>query len=347
MNKFFLRINGRGNAWPVPLGQHHPFYSCGSSVEYANASFSLLNFRGGVQDKKNLIWEVLIDAGHGTIPFFLNSFNRIPEVLFITHPHLDHILGIDWIAQSYYRFNNKRKYPVYATRTCWTSILTTIPHLNDIVEFHNLEYGLETNVKNIKDVSVTAFPVYHGPHGYGAAMLLFNMKNSYLDNKIIFTGDLLCPILRQEDFKELKGVRYLVSDSNNRFPYPRSNHWGIVNSNAYPDKKHFQTWKDGLILEDLFEPLGKTIAGLKTFSSELKNEKNWKNRLCFTLAALVMKIQPEITLPVHYSGQEDEKYYGEEILCSTGLRKWLKELEPRINFSTSFEVPENGRYYSF
>ena len=44
MNKYYLRINGRGNAWPIPLGQKHPFYSSGDEIDYANASFSIMEF---------------------------------------------------------------------------------------------------------------------------------------------------------------------------------------------------------------------------------------------------------------------------------------------------------------
>ncbi len=33
MNKYYLRINGRGNAWPVSLGQEHPFIQLRSGLE--------------------------------------------------------------------------------------------------------------------------------------------------------------------------------------------------------------------------------------------------------------------------------------------------------------------------
>ena len=136
MDNWFLRINGRGNAWPVPIGQVHPFYSHSGEHEYENASFSLMRFSNELKTREHLEYELMIDAGHGSIPFLLNSYNRIPDALFITHPHFDHILGIDWIAQSYYRFNNKQRYPLYATENCWQTILKTIPHLSELIDFH-------------------------------------------------------------------------------------------------------------------------------------------------------------------------------------------------------------------
>ena len=52
MNRHYLRINGRGNAWPIPLGHVHPFYSDGNVMDYANASFSLMEFKDGEKTKE-------------------------------------------------------------------------------------------------------------------------------------------------------------------------------------------------------------------------------------------------------------------------------------------------------
>lgn len=130
MNKTGIRINGRGNAWSIPLGQEHPMYKREEKPDYANASFSLMSL-SREKSKESVNWELLIDAGHGTIPMLLKTYNRIPEAIVLTHPHLDHFLGIDWVAQSHYRFNNKQKYPLYATQLCRDIFISNLPHLPD------------------------------------------------------------------------------------------------------------------------------------------------------------------------------------------------------------------------
>ena len=42
MSKYYIRVNGVGNAWPVPLGTRHPFYDAGDIEQLANVSFSIL-----------------------------------------------------------------------------------------------------------------------------------------------------------------------------------------------------------------------------------------------------------------------------------------------------------------
>ena len=37
-----VRINGRGNAWPIVLGQDHPFYDRTNIQDLANASASII-----------------------------------------------------------------------------------------------------------------------------------------------------------------------------------------------------------------------------------------------------------------------------------------------------------------
>jgi mRNA degradation ribonuclease J1/J2 len=104
----------------------------------------------------------------------LNNENRVPEAIVLTHPHLDHTLGIDWIAQSYYFTTDKKmRYPIYATKPCFEIVLQMYPHLKKILAFTELIPGVSAKIKEVSDVSVTAYPVFHGESGFGAAMLLF------------------------------------------------------------------------------------------------------------------------------------------------------------------------------
>ncbi len=263
----------------------------------------------------------MIDAGHGSIPFLLNSYNRIPDALFITHSHFDHILGIDWIAQNYYRFNNKQRYPLYATENCWQTILKTIPHLSELIDFHPLEFGINTEIHGLKNVYVTAFPVYHGSSAGGSAMFLFEIeKDMGKLAKVVFTGDVLLPLLNERASERLSNVNYLVVDANNRFPYPKSNHWSISRGEGL-STKFLDDFLRKLDTAPVLEPFtySSDFADLPEYFESLKAKLKNKNDFCLTVFDLVNKIDPEITLPVHYSGQEDKSYYHKTILNSKGL----------------------------
>ncbi|MCK4747182.1 MAG: hypothetical protein KAT15_09110, partial [Bacteroidales bacterium] len=117
MSKYFVRVNGVGNAWPVPIGTEHPFYDAADPEQLANVSFSLLKSSTGTPDPENLEWEVLIDAGHGIVQYLIRHGNRLPDSVVLTHAHLDHTLSLDWIIQSYYRYHQKqKKMPLYASQ---------------------------------------------------------------------------------------------------------------------------------------------------------------------------------------------------------------------------------------
>lgn len=55
-------VHGRGNAWPVPLGEDHPFYNRKDPLDLSNAASSLQ-----LMEADKVLSSVLIDAGHGTV----------------------------------------------------------------------------------------------------------------------------------------------------------------------------------------------------------------------------------------------------------------------------------------
>ncbi|HSH53089.1 MAG TPA: MBL fold metallo-hydrolase [Bacteroidales bacterium] len=338
MSQVQVRINGRGNAWPVFLGQNHPFYNRKDYGDLANASCSLLKKNN--QEKNKIEWELLIDAGHGTVQYLLQNHNRIPEAVFITHPHIDHFLGIDWIIQSYYRLF-KKTYPVYATFLTWKKILTALPHLETLVDFNELKPYSSVFVKEATDTHVTAYPVYHGQNAEGAAMFLFENNKK----KILFTGDLLCPLLKENDFVKLNNIDLLVADANNRFPYPQSNHWSVT---TIIDENKFNFLEDylknhslGLLLSPHLKPY--TPIYYSNCFDYFLNQEFTIQSFIFDIISFVEKIQFKQIVFLHYSGSEDEKYYKQSILNSTKLKSWILKQFYNHYIESSVVLPYVGQ----
>ncbi len=339
MSQVQLRINGRGNAWPVFLGQDHPFYNREKHEDLANASCSIL--KRNRKDKNEIEWELLIDAGHGTVQYFLQNHNRIPEAIFITHPHIDHFLGIDWIIQSYSKTYQK-PYPVYATILTWKKILTALPHLETLVNFNELTPYSSVSVKEVSDIQVTAFPVYHGQNAEGAAMFLIEVEGK----KVLFTGDLLCPLLKEADFAKLENVDLLVTDANNRFSYPQSNHWSVTTKIGENRSLFLEDYINnhslGLLLSPHLKPY--TPIYYSNCFDYFLNQEFTTQSFIFDIISFVEQILPKQVVFLHYSGSEDEKYYQEAILNSSELQVWIKNIIRNHSIKAVVTVPFAGQY---
>jgi len=349
MENIFIRTNGRGNAWPVLLGKGHPFYSKNKFEDIANSSFSIISKNGNEQGEDNINWEVLIDAGHGIVQYLIKENNRIPEAIFLTHPHIDHTISIDWIIQSFYRSESK-KFPVYATKLCWESTLQSFSHLKSMVEFHELKPGVSTSVAEIKQMSVTAFPVYHGDQVLGSAMLVFEVEDVNKEiNKAIFSGDLLCPILRKQDIEYLADAKVIYVDSNNRFPSISTNHWSIVSNN--PNSKNISNkiveYKQNLSLTRIVSPQIKREFDTITneFFDLFLKEKFHENDICMSVFDFLEKMRIENAMLIHYSGNEDRKNYNENILNENDLLKWAINEAKQNKINSNFYVPFIGHFF--
>ena len=113
--------------------------------------------------------------------------------------------------------------------TNFSFLSTSFPQLPPITSFQELIPGVETGIEGIPEIKLMPLPVYHGDRAPGPNMLVFQINlPDGSDRKIIFTGDILCPLLRKADFRLLSGAVMLFTDANNRFPYPASNHWSIT-----------------------------------------------------------------------------------------------------------------------
>lgn len=343
-----IRTNGRGNAWPVPLGREHPFYDKDKFEDLANASFSIMGF---AEDNK-LQKELLIDAGHGAIQYLIKSGNRIPDAIFLTHPHIDHTLSIDWIIQSYRRQYNK-KYPVYASPLCWEQTLASFPQIQNMVEFKPLLPGKTRKIDEFMNMDVTFYPVFHGDSAAGSGMLLFEYENNKDRKKALFTGDILLPLLRESDFEHLQNCDVVYSDANNRFPYPNSNHWSVLRPELIGEKKSelLNDWlkSKGNKINWLIRPnvpvkYSKTIHG---FFEQFLKETYSGQQLVLSVFDLGKKISAHHIHLVHYSGAEDKKHYSKKILNTEELQTFVNKAATQLNLKSKFIVPHVGDMFKW
>lgn len=341
----FIRVNGRGNAWPVFLGGESAFYDVSSSEDLSNASYSIIHYKGREICTKNIDWEILIDAGHHTVPFLIKNGNRIPEAVVLTHGHMDHTLGLDWLAQSQYFLSGKEKLiSVYATKPVWQFVKQSYSHLERIINFRELLPGKETHVQEAKELIVTSYPVFHGKHASGASMLLFNVGNS---KRALFTGDMLCPLLRTKDYSSLAGAEIVFIDSNNRFPYPDSNHGSIVpnqpNSNKISGR--LEEWLSKANMNYLVAPHARKDYNKHhhAYFEEFLSDFNAPATMPHTVFDFIRKTNISNVNLIHYGGMEDSKYYNAKQLSAEKLQNWAHEQAQRHGLeNVSFKVPEAG-----
>jgi len=342
-----IRTNGRGNAWPIPLGREHPFYDKNQFEDLANASFSIIQY-----NKKSVQKELLIDAGHGAIQYLIKSGNRIPDAIFLTHPHIDHTLSVDWVVQSYWR-QYKKKYPIYASPLCWEQTLATFPQLEKLVEFKALYAGKSRIIDEFEGMSVVFYPVFHGESAVGAGMLLFEYGQNEKTKKALFTGDILIPLLRKRDFERLQNCDVVYTDANNRFPYPNSNHWSVVRPELIDESESefLKGWQKSkankinwLIRPNVPLKYNKTIHG---FFEEFLKEKYSGQELILSVFDLSEKINAKNIHLVHYSGAEDFKHYGKKILNTEELQLWVNKIASELNLESNFIIPQVGNTFQW
>jgi len=138
------------------------------------------------------------------------------------------------------------------------------------------------------------------------------------ETRVLFTGDLLCPLLRQADLDELQGLTAVFADANTRFPWPNSNHWSITIGNY---QHVLQEWSRYGDVQALLRPHeGGTSAGefLAQFVAE-------QPPLFWAIDEFVKATRPRNVCVVHYSGYEDAKHHGKAILTDADLSTWLHE----------------------
>lgn len=338
MDNFQLRIIGTGNAWPILVSEQHPFYDAESDSDLSNAAYLIAKTHKGKSSEY-----ILIDAGFGVVPYLLKNENQLPEAVILTHAHLDHTVSLDWIVHSYFKkYEKKKKLPLYCSQLCYNNVISSFPQLGDKIDFKPITTGLPVCLDEMKEISITAYPVFHGSLARGARMIRIDISD---EKKLLFTGDCLCPVLRKNDIEEIKNIPYFITDANNRYPYPDSNHWSILpetppgfNGQNYLD--HFRkTFGPSEVISTHLEP----FADLSTlgYFDEWIREEGFKNPL-LSIYDFCNVISPVATLLVHYGGEEDQKYYESKRLNKNELQAWVEKL---TKVSTVFRVPLPGENY--
>jgi glyoxylase-like metal-dependent hydrolase (beta-lactamase superfamily II) len=346
MKKIFIRLNGRGNAWPVYFGSISPFYNPQNALDLSNASYSIVCIDN---NNSKIINEVLIDAGHGIVQFLVQNQNHLPNALVLTHPHIDHCLSTDWIAQSFYKLTGQ-KLPLYASKLCWKQVLKSFPQLEKTIDFKELKPGLSKTIDEFNNFEITFYPVFHGESAQGAGMILF--KNPKSGDKALFTGDVLCPLLRKTDIEELNMCKVVYTDTNNRFAYPGSNHWSfMMNSEGKSENKFFNEWfnEKGKHISWLISPnLPKqSDAQIHSYFDKFIKEQSENPKLFFCISDFAKILNPGIVNLVHYSGNEDNNHHNQVIMDETQLKDWANQKAEEISLKTHFMVPGVGDVFDW
>ena len=352
MNKnVFIRVNGRGSAWPVFIGNNHPFYSMNDPDDLGNASFSIFGSPADEFSFEKIEWSILIDAGHNIPSYIIRNENRIPDTIILTHPHIDHTLGLDWIIESYnYKHHKQKKYPLYATSPCWEIVRKTYYPLNNIVEFKELVPGEPVDISEVPGARVTALPVYHGEKGLGASMLVFEFSGEDdISETAAFSGDMLCPLFRRIDYHVLSLAKVLYVDCNNRFPYPLSTHGsltakdpvtGSMNQSLIDFIEHI-TFPE-LMAPHLQHPHNPHIQ--KHLNEVLKENPN-PGELPFSVIDLLRRAPVPLVNLVHYGGREDELFNGQSMLTDIELETWANSEAEKEMIESEFVVPKAGNLF--
>ncbi len=347
-----IDVNGRGNAWPLELGTTDARHAAFRQIpeEYANTSYSIV---GKYPDTGRTEWDVLVDIGQGVVEALVRRHNRLPNAVLVTHPHHDHIAGLDWLANSYkrHRRNNpslRNVLAVYGLRGCIEEIRRRYGYLEQagLIDLVPVDPGQRfAPLGNSAGLRVTAFPVYHAAHAPGSGMFVVEYQEAAVE-KAIFTGDLICPLVRPQHYRRLRGAKCLFAEANNRYPWPGSNHWSIAHwaPSGSPRNRApvLRDWIEGLDPGDLRKPHDDST-GTNYLSGRWVGSDYWKRTSPQSVFKFVKKVEPQNVALCHYSGYEDQKHHKQGILTDGELLGWVEDQARRVRLGgVNWTLPSPG-----
>jgi ribonuclease BN (tRNA processing enzyme) len=216
----------------------------------------------------------LIDAGATCVEKMVDQGVKVPDILFITHPHYDHISDLDKLAYNRKRStiylqnagNNKdidRTYtplPVIGTEDCLNhpefglkrkcGFLTSlnwfeIPCFDEWYSIHKTDNTLfvksnetRSNESSVFPIEFKALPVNHSPHGPGACLYIFRYRDN-LEKKIVISGDFETIEENVIENPDLRDPSYLFLETNTI--YATSTH----HTNWQQNKELINKWFKG------------------------------------------------------------------------------------------------------
>ncbi len=105
-------------------------------------------------------------------------------------------------------------------------------------------------------------------------------------------------------------------------------------------------WKNQLTWQKLLVPHASDksrLRGHRYFEELLSSDPAAGQSFC--VLDFVKKTVPDRTIPVHYGGLEDQKYYNDRILDAVRLDKWIRDVAADESIPSGFIIPETGDFF--
>ena len=234
--ELILRVNGRHGAWPGDLHQESGRDVALHADPYrrANTSVSLI-----LRREEEVLLHVLVDAGLGALNSLLDyqckaGVNRI-DALCLTHPHFDHIAGLDWLANMCRRSDvpdQPRPLPMYCSMPCYEEAIgRRFPWLRELYSHRNVISGETFSIEGRAGASLrfTPLSVLHGPTAPGAMIYCVEGEG----RRIVLAWDLL-RLAPNVDDAPLHDADVMLIDSTSWHPQPaKDDPTGVKNHNTW------------------------------------------------------------------------------------------------------------------
>ncbi len=236
--ELLLRVNGRGGAWLGDLYNDtgHDVALHQDPYRRANTSVSLILRRQG-----EVRLHVLVDVGMGALNSLLEyqyqaHLNRI-DALLLTHPHFDHIAGLDWLAAMVRRSDvpgQPKPLPLYCSDGCYEEAITRrFTWLKDLFAHRPLSSGKPFQIEGRDGarLGVTPMAVWHGPTAPGA--MIYSIEAPAQRKRIVLAWDML-HLAPGVDDSPARSADLLLVDSTSWHPqYAADDPTGMRHHNTY------------------------------------------------------------------------------------------------------------------